>query len=306
MTVDQSPRPLPILLRMSPAPQTVTAISSCTATTTTAKDGEPTPSPLPPQTSPKSSSIATRPHPKPGYPTCKLRFECHDLSHDGAEVFFSNSKASHDLSAAVTTVLSILYTPSQSNSHIPPVRSVTLVLEAMDTLAYTKGMELDNDHKEIHFSLQYISKIPVSRRRDEIQGVLVHEMVHCWQWNAFGTAPGGLIEGMADFVRLKAGLSPPHWKKERPEKWDQGYQHTGFFLDWIEVQFGDGSIGRVNEALMNKRYDEDAFWVSLFGKGVQELWSEYCETLPLKEGEDAVMVEREQQKPTDKLEKVLE
>ncbi|KAI4180901.1 MAG: hypothetical protein LQ348_005127 [Seirophora lacunosa] len=306
MTADQSPRPLPILLVMSPAAQTTTATNSSIATSTTAKDGEPTPSPLPPQASLKSSSIATRPHPKPGYPTCKLRIECHDLYHDGAEVFFSNSKVSCDLSAAVTTVLSTLYTPSQSNSHIPPVRSVTLVLEEMGILAYTTGMELDNDHKEIHFSLGYISKIPIARRVDEIQGVLVHEMVHCWQWNAYGTAPGGLIEGIADFVRLKAGLSPPHWKKERREKWDQGYQHTGFFLDWIETQYGDGSVGRVNEALMNKRYDEDVFWVRLFGKGVQELWSEYCKTLPVKEGEEAVIVEKEERKATDELEKVLE
>lgn len=43
---------------------------------------------------------------------------------------------------------------------------------------------------------------------------MVHEMVHCWQRNAHGTAPGGLIEGIADWVRLKAGLVPPHWKRE--------------------------------------------------------------------------------------------
>lgn len=37
-------------------------------------------------------------------------------------------------------------------------------------------------------------------------GVCVHEMVHCWQWNAKGTCPGGLIEGIADYVRLRSGL----------------------------------------------------------------------------------------------------
>ncbi|KAI4190633.1 MAG: hypothetical protein L6R41_000644 [Letrouitia leprolyta] len=153
----------------------------------------------------------------------------------------------------------------------------------MDILAYTTGSELDEEHKEIHFDLGYISRIPTepsSRRLDEIQGVLVHEMVHCWQWNAYGTAPGGLIEGIADFVRLRAGLIPPHWKKERRDSWDQGYQHTGYFLEWIETQYGEGSVRRINEALMNKRYDEEAFWTGLFGKSVQGLWGEYCETLP--------------------------
>lgn len=36
-----------------------------------------------------------------------------------------------------------------------------------------------------------------SRVRDEFRGVLTHEVVHCFQYNARGTAPGGLIEGVA-------------------------------------------------------------------------------------------------------------
>jgi hypothetical protein len=74
---------------------------------------------------------------------------------------------------------------------------------------------LDNDHKEIHFSLSYISSItPASRLTHEITGVLTHELVHCYQWDADGTCPGGLIEGVADWVRLNCDLSPPHWKRE--------------------------------------------------------------------------------------------
>ncbi|KAL8668651.1 MAG: hypothetical protein Q9168_006733 [Polycauliona sp. 1 TL-2023] len=286
-----------------------------TATTTT----EPTPSPVPVQARANTTPISHRPRPKPGYPTCKLRFGCHDLTHEGARIFFSTSNVPEDLLAAVTAVLSVLYKPSQSNSHIPGTRSVTLVLQAMEGVAYTTGSELDNDHKETHFSLDYISRIPTepaSRRREEIQGVLVHEMAHCWQWNGQGTAPGGLIEGIADFVRLKAGLSPPHWKKEKKGDWDRGYQHTGYFLEWIESKFGEGSVRRVNEALMSKRYDEEAFWVDLFGKQVQELWEEYCKTLPddatlqikknQKELDNGTMLEEGGPKIQDQLEKVLE
>ncbi|KAL8921316.1 MAG: hypothetical protein Q9172_004089 [Xanthocarpia lactea] len=295
------------------------AVETTTTTSTTTKTNEPTPSPIPVHPSPKTTPVAQRPHPKPGYPTCKLRFECRDLNHEGAAIFFSNNNISQDLLAAVTAVLSTLYKPSQSNSHIPGTRSVTLVLRDMETLAYTIGSELDSDHKEIHFSLDYISNIPAepqSRRRDEIQGVLVHEMVHCWQWACDGTAPGGLIEGIADYVRLKAGLSPPHWKKEKKGNWDGGYQHTGYFLDWIEGSYGDGSVRRVNEALMKKRYDEEVFWMGLFGKHVKELWDEYCKTLPEdestmekedeKEPDDGVMVEQVGQKTKDHLEKVLD
>lgn len=146
----------------------------------------------------------------------------------------------------------------------------------MDGVAYTTGSELDDDHKEIHLSLDYICIIaPQERQRDEIKGVLVHEMVHCWQGNGCGKAPSGLIEGMADFVRLKAGLSPPHWKKEPGGDWDAGYQHTGYFLNWLEENFGEGSVRRINGSLCEGEYVEKEFWRSLFGKGVEELWGEY-------------------------------
>ncbi len=45
---------------------------------------------------------------------------------------------------------------SDSTTNVPPTRSVTVVLRDMGGVAYTTGTELDNDHKEIHFSLGYI------------------------------------------------------------------------------------------------------------------------------------------------------
>ena len=151
----------------------------------------------------------------------------------------------------------------------------------MEGVAYTTGIELDDDHKEIHFSLDYIKGISSrnpGKESHEIQGVLVHEMVHCWQWNGRDTAPGGLIEGIADFVRLKAGLDPPHWKRETGGQWDAGYQHTGYFLDWIEEKMGQGSVRKVNDALRVDKYDQN-LWQDLFGKSVEGLWSEYQEHL---------------------------
>ena len=145
----------------------------------------------------------------------------------------------------------------------------------MDGVAFTKGSDLDHDHKEIHFSLDYINETPSARQKDEIQGVLVHEMVHCWQWNALGTAPVGLTEGIADFVRLKAGLSPPHWKKETGGQWDAGYQHTGYFLEWMESTLGEGSVTKINHALKDTKYEEDDFWEQLFDRKVGVLWKEY-------------------------------
>ena len=73
-----------------------------------------------------------------------------------------------------------------------------LVLRSMRGVAHTTG---DHHNKEIYLSLDYI-KESASRSRDEILGVLVHEVVHCYQYNAKGTCPGGLIEGIAGMCSL--------------------------------------------------------------------------------------------------------
>ena len=221
------------------------------------------------------SASDTRPHPKPEIPKPKLRFKVRELTHPGALIFFKTTNPATVLSNAVNFVLQTLYIPLEGKAVIPPTRSITLILRSMAGVAYTTGIDLDDDHKEIHFSLDYIAQIPADRQQHEIEGVIVHEMVHCWQWNALGTAPGGLIEGIADFVRLKASLSPPHWKKESGGDWDAGYQHTAYFLEWIDARFGDGSVMRVNDRLRNKQYEEQKFWQGLFGKSVNDLWSEY-------------------------------
>ncbi|KAK0474577.1 hypothetical protein IW261DRAFT_1568574 [Armillaria novae-zelandiae] len=47
---------------------------------------------------------------------------------------------------------------------------------------------------------------------------LMHKMVHCYEYNA-----GGLVEGITDFVRLYADLTPPHWSPHSMlDKWDAG------------------------------------------------------------------------------------
>jgi hypothetical protein len=52
------------------------------------------------------------------------------------------------------------------------VESILLVLRPMDGVAYTFGSAAE---KEIHFSLDHIVNC-ASRARDEIMGVLVHEV----------------------------------------------------------------------------------------------------------------------------------
>lgn len=215
----------------------------------------------------------------------KLRLEIRDLSHDGALHFLTAVNATTTLQTAIRNVLRLLYLEaSQSHPPPPPTRSVTLILRSFSGVAYTTGSELDNDHKEIHFSLDYVSKIDHARLADEITGVITHELVHCYQFNARGTCPGGLIEGVADWVRLHADLSPPHWKREATGEWDAGYQQTAFFLDYLEDRFGSGSVRRLNEKLRSHKYEEKAFWTELFGRPVEMLWTDYKEKLASDNG----------------------
>ncbi|KAH7328366.1 peptidase of plants and bacteria-domain-containing protein [Stachybotrys elegans] len=210
----------------------------------------------------------------------KLRLEMRDLLHKGSHVFLESIVASDCMTTAVRNLLRLLYhSPSCPTTTVPPTRSVTLILRDMGGVAYTTGSDLDNDHKEIHFSLSYIAGIGPQRATKEITGVLTHELVHCFQYNAFGSCPGGLIEGIADWVRLRCDLAPPHWTRDKNGSWDRGYQHTAYFLDYLEGRFGDGTVRRLNEKLRIQKYHEDTFWPELLGHSVDKLWTAYVDKL---------------------------
>ncbi|CRG89717.1 hypothetical protein PISL3812_06756 [Talaromyces islandicus] len=271
-----------------------------------------TPSPLPahikshPHVSNNSSKKEAITPPKP-----KLRLHLQDARHTATPLFF---RFIPDLQAVLDSGLAVIIehlytsppsvaaagkTPASFTPEIPATRSVTVILQDFSGVAYTNGTDLDNDHKEIHFSLSYINHVcnnnadPLS----ELKGVLTHELVHCYQHTSPPNSkdipgpPGGLIEGIADFVRLKAGFVPPHWQrptsaKDRPSKWDEGYQHTAFFLAWLEDErIGRGAVGLLNDRLLRLGYvgedkedtkqHESSFWKGLFGVEVSELWEEY-------------------------------
>lgn len=219
-----------------------------------------------------------------------------DADEDGPSAA-PESQQQHPATATTTT----RRRPARPHYTPPPTRSVTLILEDMPGVAYTKGTELDGDHKEIHLSMGYVKGIrrapagptttitggPSGSHHGgdvagayEIEGVLVHELVHCFQYNGRGECPGGLVEGVADWVRLEARLGAPHWRKGTvPDRWDQGYERTAYFLAWLEKKFGKGTVRRMNEALRVREYKQSEFWTGLFGHEVDALWKEYLRTL---------------------------
>ncbi|GER28997.1 plant basic secretory family protein [Striga asiatica] len=145
------------------------------------------------------------------------------------------------------------------------VENVSLFIDVMKGVAYT----IDN---QIHFGAGYIQNYSGDVRR-EFKGILYHEMTHVWQYDGKGHAPSGLIEGIADFVRLKANLAPKHWVKPgEGQKWDQGYDVTAHFLDYCNDK-KKGFVAELNK--MMKDGFTNKYFQKLLGKTVNELWKEY-------------------------------
>lgn len=78
-----------------------------------------------------------------------------------------------------------------------------------------------------------------------------------------------------------AGFAPPHWRRGGSQ-WDQGYEITGYFLDWIDKRYGAAPnspdsqtfVAALNETMRDASYDEKVF-EKLTGKAVEKLWEEY-------------------------------
>ncbi|KAI5081456.1 hypothetical protein GOP47_0004639, partial [Adiantum capillus-veneris] len=126
---------------------------------------------------------------------------------------------------------------------------------------------------EIHLSQSYVGTYSEGDVATEVKGVLYHEMTHVWQWNGQGTADGGLIEGIADYVRLTAGLAPPHWVQPgEGDRWNQGYDVTAYFLQYCD-SLKSGFVAALNAKLASGW--DVAYFQELLGQSVDQLWASY-------------------------------
>uniref|UniRef100_A0ACD5TJK4 Uncharacterized protein n=1 Tax=Avena sativa TaxID=4498 RepID=A0ACD5TJK4_AVESA len=110
--------------------------------------------------------------------------------------------------------------------------------------------------------------------KEAVNGVLYHEATHVWQWGLqdYGKK-SGLFEGIADYVRLKAGLPAGNWGQPgEGNQWDQGYDVTAYFLDYCD-SLKPGFVAEMNGKLKDG-YSDDYF-VQILGKSADELWSDY-------------------------------
>ncbi|CUA69370.1 hypothetical protein RSOLAG22IIIB_03893 [Rhizoctonia solani] len=226
---------------------------------------------------PEPTSLVPRPPPKvPEWiseviPDLDLVIE--DVLSPGAVLFLDLIRPATLLRDAVVGVLAELYNKDTVPNR---VKNLRLIIKETDGIASTSGDEI---RKTIVFNAKYIAQVG-QRAKDEILGIIRHEVVHCFQYDAQGTAPPGLIEGVADFVRLRAGFAPPHWKRgDSGGDWDAGYERTAFFLDWLERTKGAGTVKRINLGLCGEKYRQESFWKQVVGENVEDLWEKYKRSL---------------------------
>jgi len=143
--------------------------------------------------------------------------------------------------------------------------TISLSVESMSGLAYSSA-------DQIHLSAEYVANYQGDVKR-EITGVLYHEVTHSLQWNGKGAGPTGLIEGIADYIRLAAGLAPSNWPKPGSgDKWDEGYTVTAYFLQYCDT-VTSGFVAKMNSKLRDGW--DLGFFNDLTGKSVDELWNDY-------------------------------
>ncbi|KAM7250380.1 hypothetical protein ACFE04_022263 [Oxalis oulophora] len=158
-----------------------------------------------------------------------------------------------------------VFQQTDSPSDRKDVQQVSLFIDDTDGVAYTVS-------NQIHVNANYIGNL-TGDVKAEFNGVMYHEMTHVWQWNGDGQANGGLIEGIADFVRLRANYIPSHWVQPGGgDKWDQGYDVTARFLDYCNG-LSNGFVAELNKK-MRSGYD-DSYFLDLLGKSVDQLWTDY-------------------------------
>lgn len=97
-------------------------------------------------------------------------------------------------------------------------KNICIRIEKSQGVACVSGDVLNLNSSYILEVYKRTSNIELLKK--ELTGVLIHELVHIYQNNACNTMPWGLIEGIADFIRIKAGYVPPHWKMKPKGGWE--------------------------------------------------------------------------------------
>ncbi len=176
-------------------------------------------------------------------------------------------------------VCKILY---RSVDEVDVLNVLDYSIEDLETISAKGG---NPPHINIFFSSLYLKnkkgEMSDMDLVDEIVGVLYHELAHGYQYSpkgagayAGGTDFFGFLEGIADYVRLKAGYSSYKYRKIGGH-WNDGYKTTAFFIDWLHTKDPDFVYKMNQTAKTIIPWSWDAATNKIFDQSTQSLWDEY-------------------------------
>ena len=205
----------------------------------------------------------------------QVTFDNDEASGDGAmfdEVIDDPIATMKDIACQVCT---ILYRDPDEVKRNPA--SIRLHIHDFDGVANAGG-------GTINFSTRHIANYDEPEDAlFEFLGVLIHETTHLYQHDDGG---GALVEGMADFVRIRAG----HHRMNRRNvggAWTDAYTTSGFFFSWLAGPGGLQEDGREPADpdigwAMNQRMDgnwSEAVFMDRLDEDVDTLWDQYQEAI---------------------------
>ncbi|WP_164977411.1 basic secretory protein-like protein [Ancylomarina salipaludis] len=173
----------------------------------------------------------------------------------------------------------------KSVDEVNTITDITYTVEDTDVLSAKGGTP---PHINISFSSSYLMQKKNEGLSDEelikeIEGVLVHEITHGYQYEpkgagnyAQGTDFFGFIEGIADYVRYVEGFTPTS-RRSTGGNWKDGYNTSAFFIDWLHTKDNYFAYKLNQSAKTINPWSWEAAIKKILGSdtSVAELWSEY-------------------------------
>lgn len=160
-----------------------------------------------------------------------------------------------------------------------PVQYITIHVMPFEGVAY--AFNSTDGSKTIVISSTWLTEqqktysaypsIPVAN----LTGTVLHEMVHALQYNGAGQCPWYIIEGIADYVRIKTGRSDPRWENTGAT-YKNGYKDCAYLLNWLDDKY-PGFVRSLN-LKMKKTYNEQMVLELSGGKTWDQLFQEYSQS----------------------------
>lgn len=182
----------------------------------------------------------------------------------------------------ISEVVQTLYWSSADS--IPNIQKINYTIEDVDGISAKGG---GVPEISIFYSSRWVEKSEQGGGDDKVlfetRGVLLHELTHGYQLEPQGIGNYGsnktfwaFIEGMADAVRAHNGGFPATNRKPGGN-WMDGYQTTGFFLQWLTTKDAD-FLRKFNKSTLEVvPWSFDGAIKHVLGKkySIDGLWNEY-------------------------------